>query len=230
MCLSLGAAGKGTTELLTEGVVEAVRRNNIDVLHTILHLRQLPDDYEILALQEAIRGEHLEVLVKLLEFTPSPVSLTTAVLQAMEIFDSKMRYEVMLLLLRAGARKECTAEALIRAVQNIITPPSEKQTRDKDLDRRLFSLLLDEGKADVNHRQGEALRLAVRAAKTDLVEEIVMRRPSADSLGAALPWAMSIADAEQKQALVGMLLVNSVCQEAAGRALVEAFRDRPDNL
>lgn len=230
MCLSLGAAGTSTTTLLSEGVVEAVNRNNIDLLNTILHLRQLPEDYEILALQEAIRGERLDVLIKLLEFNPSKVSLTTAVLQAMEIFDSKLRYEVILILLKAGARNECTAEALIRAVQNIITPLSEKRTRDRDLDRRLFSLLLDEGKADVNHRQGEALRLAVQAVRSDLVEEIVMRRPSAEALGAALPWAMSITDGEQKQTLVGMLLVNAVCQDAAGRALVEAFRDGPDNL
>ncbi|KAK1752926.1 Inversin, partial [Echria macrotheca] len=229
MCLSLGASGPGTNRLLTEGVVDAVKRGQILLLDTVLRLRRLPEESEALAIQQAIRSEQLEALRKILDFGPSRAALTAGVLQAMEVYSSKLRYEIIIHLLRAGATRECNAEALIRAV-HLVTTPGDKMRRDQELDRRLFSLLLDEGKADVDYRQGEAVQLAVQAVRADLVEEIVMKRPSPDSLGAALPWAMSVSDGEAKRTLVGMLLVNPVCEVAAGRALVDAFRDGTDNL
>ncbi|KAK5656725.1 hypothetical protein OQA88_4273 [Cercophora sp. LCS_1] len=224
MCLSLGATGPNTTRLATEGIVDAVRRHRTLLLDTVLRLRQPPDEYEALALKEAIRAENVEILRKLLDFRQSRLALTAGMMQAMEVNDIKVRYNVVLLLIQAGAQEECTAEAFVKATCSVVATTSKE---GKELSRQIFDLLLEEGKADIDYRNGDALQVAVRAARKDLAEEIVNRKPSTRSLGAALPLAMATDDAGQKQAFVDILVRNPICELAAGKALVEAFKAGP---
>jgi len=228
MCLSLGAAGPRTTWLMTDGVLDAVRRSHIHLMDIILHHRILPQEYEALALSEAMRTERVDVLHKLLEFRPSSSGLTAAMSQAMEIHSPQLRYTVIQLLIGAGARGICNSEALIHIVRQItqgFNPRKESQ-----IPKCLFRLLLGEGEADVDYRNGEALQLAVEACRFDLVEEIVSKEPSAASLGAALPWAMGVAGGDEKQGLIRTLLRNQICERAVGRVLVEAYKTGPSSL
>ncbi|KAK0635986.1 hypothetical protein B0T17DRAFT_650881 [Bombardia bombarda] len=231
ICLSAGAAGPETTRLITDGVVKAVQLRHIQLLDTIFQFRKPPGHHEAVALIEAIRMQHVDILVKLLEFDPSPASLTLAVSQAIATDDPQLRYKVTELLIQSGAVGPCTAEALIKVVKSVIVSggASGKAPMDKEMDKQLFCLLLNEGKADVNHENGEALQLAVRTSRIDIAEEIMARKPSADSLGAVLPWAMNIPDKQRKQAIVKLLLRDQINQDATGKALVETFRDDPRN-
>ncbi|KAK4450191.1 Inversin, partial [Podospora aff. communis PSN243] len=228
MCLSLGASGPRTTSLTTDGVIEAVRRNHTHLLDTILHHRTLSDEYEGFALVEAVREEAVDALYKLLEFGPSSHNLTAAISQAMEVKDAELRYTMVDLLIKAGARGTCTAEALITSIQHIVR--TLEGSKEAQISKYLFSLLLHEGEADVDYLDAEALQVAVKSCRLDLVQEIVSREPSAGSLGAALPWAMGLAGSNEKRDLIRTLLRDQICERAVGRVLVEAFKNGPGSL
>ncbi|KAK0720197.1 hypothetical protein B0H67DRAFT_486120 [Lasiosphaeris hirsuta] len=232
MCLSAGAAGPETTWLVTEGVLHAVRRSHAILLGIILRLRTPPQQYETFALLEAIQAEKVEILLKLLEFQPSPESLTVAVSQAMKIKDTQLRYEVARFLVNAGAQGMCTADGLVKATK-LVTAKGERGAEtmsDRQINRQLFTLLLSHGVADVDYGQGEALQIAVQASRADLTEEIIARHPSPSTLGAALPWAMKISDRRERYALVHILLRNQICEDAVGRALVDLFKTGPADM
>ncbi|KAK0619658.1 hypothetical protein B0T14DRAFT_603412 [Immersiella caudata] len=201
MCLSLGASGPRTTWLTTDGVVDAVRQNRIHLLDTILHHRSPPDEHEALALLVAIREEKLDALCKLLEVGPSSPNLTAAITQAMELRDAQLRYTVVGLLIKAGARGTCTAEALITSVHHVVK--TAEAGKEAQISKFVFSLLLYEGGP---------------------------MEPSAGSLGAALPWAMGVAGGEEKRDLIRTLLRDQICERAVGRVLVEAFKNGPSSL
>lgn len=227
MCLSLGASGVETDRMLTEGVLDAVKQDRIELLDTILRLRRIPPQYEALALQQAVRSGRVETLIKLLQFSPSPSSLKVAVSQAMEIADAEARFQLIRLLIDAGAQEECTAEALVQVV-HIIT--KLEVTGKVSGERRLFDLLLHDGRADVNYDGGRALQVAVQALSLPITESIIAKVPSADTLGAALPWAIAIPDRDIKQDFVQILLQNPVNQDAVGNALVETFKGGSEHL
>ncbi|KAK3685249.1 hypothetical protein B0T22DRAFT_517226 [Podospora appendiculata] len=233
-CLSAGAAGPSTTRLMTEGLIVAVQRGHTQFLDTILRLRKPQGQYEAFALLEAIRAGQITTLVKLLEFSPSPASLTVAASQAVKISDARARYATAQLLIQAGATGACTADALVRTVHRLTCTAGEKAPRvsvsDKAVDEQLLRLLLDEGKADVDFGDGEALQGAVQTSCMPIAEAIVARRPSAKSLGAALPWAMNISNKQERQAMVTLLLRHEISPESAGKALVEAFKAETPGL
>ncbi|KAK0652718.1 hypothetical protein B0T16DRAFT_369477 [Cercophora newfieldiana] len=228
MCLSLGSTGPRTTWLATDGVIDAVRRNHVHLLDIILLHRPLSEEHQALALREAIRGERLDALCRLLEFRPPPSNLTLAVTQAMEVDDAQVRYTIVDLLIKAGARGACTAEALISTVRHIVQ--GLESSKGGQISRHMFSLLLHEGEADVDYQNGEALQLAVKSCRLDLVEEIVAREPSAGTLGAALPWAMELAGDDEKRRLIRTLLRDQICERAVGRVLVDAYKRGPRSL
>jgi len=227
MCLSHGASGSNTTRVITEGVVDAVGKGHMKLLDLLLRHRRLPDEYEAVALLESIRTEQVDILRQLLDFAPSSSSLTIAVLKAMELSDTKLQYGVVRELVGAGARGDCAAEALVWAVRQITR---EGQVGEEGRETGpLFRLLLMEGEANVDYRNGEALQLAVKSCQLDLVEEIVSREPSAESLGAALPWAMGVNGDDEKRTLIRTLLRKQICERAVGGVLVDAFRLGPRN-
>jgi hypothetical protein len=229
LCLSAGAAGPETTRLITEGLLEVVKRRQIHLLDTILRYRKPPGQYEAAALLEAIRAEQLVIVIKLLEFKPSTESLTTVISQAPGIGSPQLRYEVTRLLIEAGARGPCAAEALVNTVHCLVANLRRGDKMSIERDMSLFYLLLQEGQADVNFKRGEALQIAVRSSCIGIAENIVAKDPSPDSLGAALSWAMDIADVNKKQVLVEMLLRREVDEDAAGKALVAVFKGDPGN-
>lgn len=228
LCLAAGASGPETTRLITEGLVQVVKQGQIRLLDTILRHRRPPEQYEAVALVEAIRSEKLDVLVKLLEFTPSPTSLTVAISQTFSLADS-LQFEVARLLIDAGAQGPCVGEALVKIVHCLVANLRRDDKTGIERDTSFFHLLLHKGKADVNFGNGEALQIAVRSCCVELAAEIVAKEPSPDSLGAALAWAMDLTDAPKKQLLVEMLLRREINGDAAGKALVGVLKRDPGN-
>ncbi|KAK4202061.1 ankyrin repeat-containing domain protein [Triangularia verruculosa] len=229
MCLAAGAAGPATTHLITDGMIETIRRRDIQLLETIVQHRRVPEDYEGFCLVEAIRTGQVDVLAKLLELRPSSQSLTVAVSQAMKVNDSDERYGIVDRLIEGGAQGLCVAEALINITHSLVSDSKRGDSAARDRDFCMFNLILHDGKADVNYRKGEALQVAVRSSCTDIAEQIVAQEPSAESLGAALGWAMGVDDVAQKQHLVEILARHPIDEVSSGKALVEVFKNDSDN-
>ena len=229
MCLSAGAQGQETTRLFTKGLVEVVRRWQVQLLDTILKFSKPSHEFETLAILEAIKTKQTNVLNKLVKLNPSPLSLAAAVTQAMKLDESTSRYETVRVLISNGAKGDAVASAFVVTVQMITRDQHRPTEQTQEVNKQLFDLLLNEGKADVDYGRGEALQHAVRASSMDVAWQIISKSPSPDSVGAALPLAMSLQDQQEKQAFVQMLLRNKVPDDAVNRSLVEAVREGPKN-
>ena len=229
LCLAAGATGPETLRLVTEGLVELVRRRHTLLIGIILQYKTPSAQYEAAALIEAVRAEHMDVIAKLLEFKPSPTSLGAAVSQTVGVGSPQFRYEATRLLVESGAQGPCAAEALVKTVRCLVSNLKRGDKMSIERDMRLFYLLLHEGKADVNFGKGEALQIAVRSACIEVAEEILAKEPSPESLGTALAWAMDIRDGQKKQLLVEMLVRRQINEAAAGKALVKIFKTEPGN-
>ncbi len=229
LCLSAGASGPETLRLVTEDLVEFVRRRHTYLIGTILRYKKPPGQYEAAALIEAVRSEQLDIIAKLLEFKPEPISLTAAISQTVGVGSPRFRYEATRLLIASGAQGQCAAEALVKTVHCLVANLKRGDKSSIERDMRLFYLLLHEGKADVNFGKGEALQIAIRSASVEVAEEILAKEPSPDSIDAALAWAMDGRDSQKKRQLVEMLVRRQVSEAAAGKALLKVFRTEPDN-
>jgi hypothetical protein len=229
MCLAAGATGPETVRLVSEGLIELVRRRHTHLMGIILRYKKPPGQFEAAALIEAICAEQLDVLIKLLEFKPSPTSLTIAASQSVGVGSPQFRYEATRLLIESGAEGACLGEALVKTVHCLVANLRRSDKMGIERDMRLFYLLLHEGKADVNFGKGEALQVAVRSASIDVTEDILAKEPSPDSLGTALAWAMDVRDGQKKQLLVEMLVRRQINEDAAGKALVAILKTEPDN-
>jgi hypothetical protein len=206
-----------------------VRRRHIHLIGIILRYKKSPGQFEAAALIEAIRAEQLDVVTKLLEFKPSPTSLAIAISQTVGVGSPQFRYESTSLLIQSGAQGACAGEALVKTVHCLVANLRRGEKMSIERDMRLFYLLLHEGKADVNFGKGEALQIAVRSACVEVVEEILAKEPSPESLGTALTWAMDVRDGKKKKLLVEMLVRRQINEDAAGKALVAILKTEPDN-
>ncbi|KAL2195244.1 hypothetical protein P885DRAFT_70818 [Corynascus similis CBS 632.67] len=229
LCLAAGASGPETIRLVTEGLVDLVRRRNTGLIGIILRYKRVPGQFEAAALIEAIRAEQMDVVMKLLEFKPSATSLTIAISQTVGVGGPQFRYEATRLLIESGAQGVCAGEALVKTVRCLVANMKRGDKMSIERDMRLFYLLLHEGKADVNYGKGEALQVAVRSASVEIAEEILAKEPSPESLGTALKWAMDIRDEKKKKLLVEMLVRRQVDEDASGKALVAILKSEPDN-
>ncbi|KAL2162977.1 hypothetical protein VTH06DRAFT_6813 [Thermothelomyces fergusii] len=229
LCLAAGATGPETIRLITEGLIDLVRRRQTHVVGIILRHRRAPGQFEAAALIEAIRAEHMDVLLKLLEYKPTPTSLAIAISQAVGVGGPQFRYDATRLLIQSGAQGPCAGEALAKIVHCLVANMKRGDKANIERDTRLFHLLLREGKADVDWGKGEALQVAVRSASVGLVEEILAKDPSPESLGTALKWAMDIRDGATKHTLVEMLVRRRIDEDDAGKALVTIFKTEPGN-
>ncbi|KAK3326030.1 hypothetical protein B0H66DRAFT_616849 [Apodospora peruviana] len=232
ICLKSGSDGPSTILLSTDGVVRAVRARHTQLLDTILRYRRPTGEHETMALVEAVRTEQTDILSILLRHQQSARSLTRAISQALKINNHQVRFDIIQLLVKGGAQEGCTADAFACIVQSMIAADEHPESQFKGsvkTDMQLFHLLLDEGMADVDYRDAQALQLAVQAFRPDLVSDIVARQPSANSLGLAIPWAMQIPNEQGKYAMMKLLLRYQLNEDAVGQALVETFKTGPRN-
>ncbi|OIW30219.1 hypothetical protein CONLIGDRAFT_680998 [Coniochaeta ligniaria NRRL 30616] len=223
LALSAGAQGQHTTDLCTKGFAETVRRRQLVLLDVLLKYNKPSGHYETVAILQAIETREQDILTKFLRLNPTPTSLAIAVAQAMKIPDSAPRLEMIKMLISSGAQGECIASALVSTVQLALDTKGGSDQNHK-LDRQLLDLLLDQGNADVDYRSGEALQAAVRASSLDISRKIIAKRPSPETVGAALPVALSIQDSERKESVVELLIGNDISDTAVNRSLMQVVR------
>lgn len=228
MSLSAGARGPHTSDLFSRGFAEAVRQRQLRLLDTLLKFGKPSGHYETVAVLQAIESRDKDVLGKFLARNPAPTSLAMAVAQAMKIPDSNSRHETMQMLISGEAQGECIASAFVVTVQMIVSR-RDRNSPDFNTDMSLFNLLLGDGKANVDYRNGEALQVAVRTPSMDVATQIVSRGPSPDTLGAALSAAMSLGRDEDKESMVELLMSQDVPEQAVTRSLIEVVQGGPEN-
>jgi len=230
LCLSAGASGSETTHLVTDGFLELISKRKTRFVETILHHKQLPEQFGAAALVEAMRTEQLGLMRKLLELRPTASTLSTALSYALSISIPKVQQEAIRMLIDAGAKGSCAADALVKIVHSLVAGLRYGDKVSIARDQMLFRLLLHEGEADVNFAKGEALQIAVRSGCVDVVEQMVAKGPSPQVLGAALSWAMELVDRKQKHCMVEALLRRPLDPDAAGKALLTVFQTDPDDV
>lgn len=230
MCLRAGAAGPETERLLTKGYAEVVGRRQLRLLDVMLKSRKPAGPFEAQALAEAVKTEDPAIVVALLQCHPSSASMTAGVREAMRVDETGLRHEMLHLLVDAGARKACLSEALVQVVRWLITDRDYERATSEKTNMALFSLILDQGEADVDFNRGEALQLAVQASCTELVWSMVSKQPRPVTLGTALPLALQVRKPEDKEAMVEILLRHRVDEAVVNQALIDSVQGGQGNL
>ncbi|KAK4155828.1 Serine/threonine-protein phosphatase [Chaetomidium leptoderma] len=145
-----------------ENLISILLRHNADV--------NFNDGAGILS---AITIRDLPLLEALLKSRPTPQTMAAAMARAMMVDDKAARYQMVRLLIGAGAGRDGTevSEALVKL---LATKPTDVQ---------LAALLLEQGQADANFDQGLPVALAVDDPEPTVLELILQHgRPNPDTL------------------------------------------------
>ena len=128
----------------------------------------------------AVSHQDVQLLQALLAKGPSPQAAANALSTAMEILDPEVRLQIVKLLLGAGAGTATTlvSDSLISALQ--------KNTKGT-VDEAMISLLLKQGKADINHKGGVPVAHAIQSRNPSILDLILRHgSPTVDTLSRAL--------------------------------------------
>jgi len=219
--LAAGATGAATEKMLTDGLVEVVRQQQTGLLDILLKHTSPVDPHHTQALVAAIEAYQDDVLERLLRFRPSEAALSTALKHAMAVKDSPTRLAFVQIVLAAGARGRAVAEALVNATRIQAKAQSTKDAADET---ELLDLLLVQGKADINHNNGEALSVAIRSSLDKLAWKMFESQPSQATLEAALCVAIQLEDKAQKLLFADMLLASGLQGAVVDQCLVDVVR------
>lgn len=127
------------------------------------------------------------------------------------------------LLLQHTQDQAALSHILISEVEAVVKAPPKQ---------RIFSgikTLLAAG-ADINARNAAALCQAVASSSVRIVEMLLVRQPSPDSLAAAISRIFSVSDAMDRLSLAKVLLEAGVPADQASRELKHAVVNTPDDI
>lgn len=131
----------------------------------------------------AVSLQDVQLLQALIKKGPSSNSLTHALPKAVEIFDPEVRFQIVKTLLGAGANSSTNvvSNVLIMALKSC------EVNEIKFTDEPLVTLLLKQGRADINHRGGLAVEYAIKNHNPAILD-IILRNstPLVDTLTRAL--------------------------------------------
>ncbi|KAL2165058.1 hypothetical protein VTH06DRAFT_354 [Thermothelomyces fergusii] len=169
-----------------ENLVSILLRHDADV--------NFNDGAGILA---AITIRDLPLLETLLKSKPAPETMAAAVARAMAVEDTPVRYEIMKMLIGAGAGRAGTevSEALTQLLPV------------KPTDMQLATLLLEQGRADANFNQGLPLAIAVTDGEPALLDLILRYgRPNPNTIYRGLELVAGLSTDPTKPAKLAALL------------------------
>lgn len=140
---------------------------------------------------------------------PEPRLLDLALFKASDVQSLPMRFDMMELILQAGARGNSVAMVLINAI------------RDGSPDLlKISQLLLVKGEADVNYDQGSSICTAIKGLHVELLHILLQQSPLSETMSRAIGEAMQVSDQSCRLLVCGILLKHGVPQ---GTALNEAL-------
>jgi ankyrin repeat protein len=210
ICLCGGAKGDHTAKTL----LKAVEEKQAELVDLLLAYEASVNYEGGSVIKHVILDGQNELMLKLLQKSPSPISLSNAVDSAMTLNDLSVMYDVIKELLNAGASGDAINQALITAVKLAPDPHAYKITQ----------LLLDRGRADINFQEGKALQLMAASGTVDVLRLLLASESTVVSVNAAFPFAMEIQDASTRLVVVEMLLQTGANGVVVDQALVTAAK------
>ncbi|KAM4058904.1 ankyrin repeats (3 copies) domain-containing protein [Hirsutella rhossiliensis] len=161
-------------------------------------------------LSSLIKQKDMELLGALLQ-KASPQTAAARMQDVMQVSDHRVRYDMMILLLNAGA---------VIGVQEVATALLGALS-EKPVDMSLLRLLLREGGADVNLLDGAVVKQAVVNPDPKVLEEVLGQgTPSASSITHSLRELVPLSSTEGKARKLNMILSKSTRQEDLSWVLV----------
>lgn len=211
--LAAGAKGEEIDKVLLRAVFgefPAERERLIELL--VSHGADVNLD-EGKCFEEAVRMGDVIVVELLLHGTPSPSTLSRAVIPATSTSDRILRFSILDLLLSAGARGPPIDQELIHLL-------------DEDpVDIVAINLLLEKGKADVNGSNGKPIEQACRSNDPNLLKILLQHSPSVASVNNVFPLAMLSQDVAVRYKMCHRLLAAGVNGEVLDAGLIAAQRN-----
>ena len=230
VCILGGAQGSNCSEML----FEAVKRGEHSLVRTLINRGASIDHRDGAALQCAIEGHQAALLRTILTGNVTSSTLTTVIRAQKQtlLSDLNFAYEAMGYFIAAHATKEMIAELLCALMEQRQFGNLDGQFERQDPKAyKLALLLLGDGHADVNYREGRLVQLAVHGPFLDLLHPILRRKPSDSSLNSAFLVATKIGqDHPKRSETVWMLIKSGVRGPVVDKELVRACQQGPDAI
>jgi hypothetical protein len=167
----------------------------------------------------AVRSLAVGTLKRLVEFgTPNATSISNALPNAIKLrsSDSK-RADIVKLLLQKVRPQHAVSAALIEELR-ISRWPDDNSTA-------VLELLLEVG-ANVNYRDGEAVRLAVKSGSVERLKLLLAKTPNLKTLDNSFPSAITLRPVKARNQVCQMLLSSGVSVPVVNQALVTTMEGK----
>ncbi|KAI9728381.1 MAG: hypothetical protein M1828_003781 [Chrysothrix sp. TS-e1954] len=214
--LEAGAKGPRVNDLLKDVVNNLGRNANNDAFITMLvrHGADVNVAQGECFSSVASRAD-IKTLSTLLKGAHSPASTARGIFAAQAISDSGQRYSIMDLLFSNGA----TGLDVDRTLPAIINRSQECL--------RFVQLFLEKGRANVDYQHGESLVVAAGCINLPVLQSLVSRRPSNESLGCCLTASTKIGKQDVCRLFCNTILDNGATGDPVHQALVDVVRTTP---
>ncbi|KAK3324283.1 hypothetical protein B0T19DRAFT_443702 [Cercophora scortea] len=171
--LSAGVSGPCVSAALEEAIKQEPPHRDGNFVSLLLRHNADVNFNDGAGILLAVSQQDLGLLGNLLRRRPSPQAADAAITKALIANDKRIRYEMVRLLIEAGAGRE--GIAISRALVQLLPV--------KPVDTQLVSLLLEQGRADANYDQGASVILAVNDRDPAILELVLQHgRPNAGAL------------------------------------------------
>ncbi|KAK4186425.1 hypothetical protein QBC35DRAFT_554133 [Podospora australis] len=195
--LSVGLSPPTVSAALQGAIEERPPRRDEKFISMLLRFNADVNFNDGAGILSAITIRDIPLLTTLLRSRPGPQTVMAAMNKAMMVDDKQARYEIVQMLISAGAGREGpeVSQALIQLLP--VQP----------VDFRLAQLLLEEGQADANFEQGMPVLLAVNDPDPALLELVLQHaKPNPDALTQALQILSDVPTNDAKAAKVEAIL------------------------
>jgi hypothetical protein len=166
-------------------------------------------------LTSAIEKADLKALKILLRGMPRPEILSSIFINTLGIGNFQHRYLIMELMLIAGARGSSVAHSLIEVME------------EAEHVMRFVKLLLEQGDADVNHKNGESIYRAIKDQNMELLRLLMNHRPCGSTLSRAMVALMTLDDQFKRLEICGVVLEQDAPTSAIAEALIGSIKTHP---
>ncbi|KAK5657651.1 hypothetical protein OQA88_2723 [Cercophora sp. LCS_1] len=198
--LAAGLAGPAVSATLQEAIEEQPPRRDERLISLLLRHNANVNFNDGAGVLSAIAIRDVALLETLLQTNPGQQTLAAGMTKAMAVEDKSIRYQLVRLLINAGAGRDGT-EVSAALVQLLPVKP---------VDMQLAALLLEYGRADANFDQSAPVTLALNDLDSAVFELVLQHgKPNAESLGLALASICEMPTTPAKFAKVSAVLRRS---------------------
>ncbi|KAK4099191.1 hypothetical protein N658DRAFT_430268 [Parathielavia hyrcaniae] len=208
--LSAGLSRPSISAALQHAIYEQLPNKDENLIRLLLRHNADVNFNDGAAVVSAVTIRDLPLLETLLRSKPSPQTLAAAMARAMLVDDKPVRYEMVRLLIGAGAGRQGTevSEALARMLP----------VRPTDI--QLAALLLEHGRADANFEQGLLVAVATNDPDPAVLELVLQHgRPNPDTLSRGLDALCSTSTTPSKTSKVDAILRRNPSKETLSAIL-----------